>query len=768
MVILARGGLAEDAQEADFDFAADYASEEGLDDGVVAASGRIHLRRGDFELTVQDGGVVLWVDPAGWRDLRPGMGGSEDRVTDPNLILGGVIRELYAEGGVTLRRDNEVVRAQRIYYDFAANRAVLVEAEAVYQVSRGGLLVPLIVKASEIRRLSADRVEAGPARLTTCTFGEPHYELTVDRVSLTRTAEGGYSAEADDVVFRLFDIPVLWLPWASAATNVGTEPLKGIDFGRSSAFGTYLEVKLGGSLGSSPEEKPWGEWRLAPIYRAARGPGISGGLSYEQPEFGGDLLGFYQRDRKKIDHVSDLPIPRDDRGRVRLRHRHQLAEDLFGGRLTAIGEFSFLSDRGLMREYFPGEERAGKAQEDVAYLSWQGPSVAASLTVKWRANEFQTQTEYLPRLDADVFSVPVWSDVLGTGADLRLSAEAEAGQVRRVFDHKTGIRGQAVTRSGVRGEATAPLILGPVRILPRIGAGFFGYDDDGHHLGRADFFAGVRAATELSRVFPEVLSETFDLKGLRHAIDISAGWAHRFYVSRSAGEIDVADPEDLLSEIQAFDLRIRNRLQTKRAGVVVDWIDLEIRALFFPEGMVARPSPFDAREEWGLGISSLLVPEEEKYRSIARKGFGPVEVDLRARLRENLVLFGDVWFDLETDRFETWSGGFRFEALPDLALTLSQRAIRGDSSVLTAEAEFRLTESFEVRLLQQTDFRDDGGLVSGFLLRRIFHDFIVELKFERDFNRDNTSFSISVEPRILFEADRAGRRARSLTMEDLR
>ena len=60
------------------------------------------------------------------------------------------------------------------------------------------------------------------------------------------------------------------------------------------------------------------------------------------------------------------------RGRIRWQHKHVLAEDLWGGRLTGIAELSWLSDRGFLSEYYRSESLTGKEQEDVAYLDWAG------------------------------------------------------------------------------------------------------------------------------------------------------------------------------------------------------------------------------------------------------------------------------------------------------------------------------------------------------------------------------------------------------------
>jgi hypothetical protein len=772
-------GLVEELEQAlkggdpeDFEFAADY-YKEYLDepDGMVALSGRIRIARGDFELDAPNGGVVLWVDSAGWRVLRGNLGGApEEGARGARGALGTVIREVYAEGDVTLRRDGDSIVAKRLYYDFAHNRAVLVGGEILYRYESddGALRVPIIVKAERIRQLSLEKVVAGPAHLTTCDFGEPHYALTVDRVVVTRK-DGEISATTEGNVLKTMDAPILWLPWMSTGTGSGTRPLKDVNVGLSSTYGIFVEALFGGDfrLGNDPESEPIGEWWVLPVFRSRRGPGLGAGIEYAQPRYRGVLEGFYQRDHAGEDQSTGTPVPNLDRGRARLRDRHILSEELFGGTLIGIADTTSISDRNFLREYFPEEALEGKEQETAGYLSLAGEQQAGTLTGRWRVNNFETVTEYLPRATWDLFSLPVLTDIAGTGTDVLLSAEAEAGRVYRQYDDALPLRGELTDRALARGSAAAPFSLGPFRIRPEIGGGLTSYRG-GQHDDRADAYTSIRASMDLWRVFPDATSDLLQIAGIRHISDFSLAWVDRFRVSVPSDHLVVQDPYDLVNETQAFDFRFRNRLETKRSGAIVDWIDLELRTVFFPEDTPAVANPLTAREEWELGMSSLLLPEEEVWRHYDQKGFGPLTADFRMKLRDDLIFTAEVWYDLHYDRFRTYSEGLSYEAGPDLSLFIGHRAIDGDSSILTGWAEFRMTDTWDVRLLQQTDFTGDSSLVTGLALRRLMHDFIVEVSFRNDLTRNDFSFNFSIEPRIFYEAARKRRSDEPLTIFNIR
>jgi len=767
--------IAKELEGATPEFFAEYLTET-LDEGypgIVALSGEIRVTYGQFSLEVPDGGVVLWVDPDGWRKFRDAAGDSAAG-GEPGEALGVVIRELYAEGNVDLRRGQQYVRAEKMYYNFAQNRALIVNTEVIYRYEdpEKSFRLPLSLKAEKLRQLSEDRFRAENAVVTTSMFAEPAFALQVDRVTLTKEGPS-FGIDSAETTFRLSGLPVFWLPFFGGATDFSIEPVQGIILGSSSRYGFVGGVKLGTGIRlSEDDDEPWGKWGAEIVYRSRRGMGGGVDLSYGGDDYWGYLTGYYQRDRQSEDFVTGFPIPSENRGRVRWQHRQVISEDLWGGRLLGIGEFSWLSDAGFLREYYSREALEGKAQEDIGYVYWSGGSHALSLLGKWHANGFQTQTEYLPSLTYDLFSAPVASDILGTGMDVYVAAEGQAARMERKYSDLLDPEpeGVATSRFIGRGSVQTPFSIGALRVSPELGGGVTAWSDRDAAANdpRYDAFASVRLATDLWKVYPDVSSETFDLSGLRHVIDLSATWANRFAVTEPSSAVTVQDPYDLLDEFHALDFRIRNRLETKRAGRIVDFIDFELRALFFPEYTPARPAPFGMREEWEQGMSSVLVPKEEQLRTIARKGWGPIFGDLRARLREDLFFVGDLWYDFETRRFETYSSGVRYEAWPMVSFFVGHRAIQGDSSIITGWVDFSMAKRWSLRFFQQTDLMGDKGLASGITVRRHVHDFVLSATLRHNSLENDTSISFSFEPLFLYDSRRAQEAKEVLRFEEMR
>jgi hypothetical protein len=765
-LLYASAARAEEAPAPDL-FQADYVAEDlSPGEGHVRATGRVHIRSGEFELRIEQGGVVIWVDPETWPDFRDGMGGEEEKpeksgkegtAVEESSPLGTVFRELYAEGGVILRRGEQEIRAERLFFNFAKNRAVVLKGELLARIGSevDGPRVPILLRAGRIYQTMKDQLTAEDPSVTTCLFADPHYDIGIGELTLWRRGEE-YSFVSEGNWLDVGGIPIMWFPALWGSTELGTDPIRGVDFGSSSRYGTYGSVTIGQHLftGEGKDEQLLADWQITPLYRSRRGHGAEFEVDYGQAGWRGGLDAVYQRDKQDEDRVTEAPIPRRDRGRVRWQHYHVLARDVAGGRVTGIGEVSWISDRNFLEEYESSEDNEGKAKEHVGWISWAGNSQAIAFGGRWRGNEFQTETEYRPRGVYDLFATQLAEDAFGPGVDLYLEAEGEAAKVFRAFDHKLDQRGVLTDRYAARGALSAPFSVGPVRVLPRFGAGSVAYEG-GQDLNRLDVFGSVRASMDFWRVFPDVTSDLFQLAGLKHIVDLSAGYANRYGVSKQSSRVFVQDPQDLLDEIEAFDVRVRNRFQTKRGGAVVDWIDMELRGLFFPGELPARPSPLGFREEFRQGSHGTLVPEEETFRTIERDGLGPILGELRAQVRENLFVAADAWYDFETHRFETYSEGIRYDAQPELSFFVGHRAIQGISSSVTAWVDFELGSRWSARVFQQTDFRGERDrLATGLNLRRILHDFVVELRFRVNSKQRTSSFTVSIEPIALFESGR--------------
>ena len=94
-----------------------------------------------------------------------------------------VVTGVYLEGDVTVDQGDQLtVRAERIYYDFTSQRAIMLDATlATVDEVRN---VPLYMRADEIRQLARGEFAAKKVTFSTSEFHTPHYHIGASEVYL--------------------------------------------------------------------------------------------------------------------------------------------------------------------------------------------------------------------------------------------------------------------------------------------------------------------------------------------------------------------------------------------------------------------------------------------------------------------------------------------------------------------------------------------------------------------------------------------------------
>jgi hypothetical protein len=762
--------------------------------------------RGSFSLEAHS--VVLWADPekakqeggrlamlvGGATPRDPGKTGpggeagetaapappavpppdeSRDRLVPPDLrqFLGPVIHSIYAEGDVRYRLGTFTVRTDRLFVDF--RNGILATGKVTVTTSIGiksrQRSLPLLVRAERMRRVATDTLLLQPAVYTTCDFAEPHYcfkatsfEITDQEDYRTFTAYGS--------VLHVEGVPVFYLPYISGSSELSSGLLRNATLRKSSRFGVEEHVLLGDDI--LTESGRWGEWRLNTDYKARRGPGIGPEVKYDTGDkssgYEGELKTYYQRDDARRDLFDDSPVPKADRGRVQWEHRQRLGEGL---RLDlSVADFS---DRNFQREYLKDEALNDRDPESYASLQWRRGTDEASVSMKYRVNDFRTETTELPDATFRRISEPVPAALVPSwlldGATF--SVDARGGAYERRYDEKTGIHGEGEIREDAVARLEGLRWVGPVSVAPFTTAGttvWQGLDRPGGNTDRTrgDLATGLRMEIEARRDFEDVRNSTLDLHGLRHVASLEALAYDRWAVTRDPMGPQAVDRIDTLQEVQVGELRFRNRLQTIRGGERVDWLDLELRGFWFPNGLDPRKSPLRFKEE---GLEEDRFSDfvgEEKYRASAPPGQrGPVEADFRARLRENLYFIGEGEYDAGRRRMVTTAEGVRWYQAPTVSIYLGRRAIAADSDIYTATLDWFPSDRWGLRFNQQTDFRNGTGLITEFGIRRLWHDWVLEMYVKNDQGAHDRSFGLSLTPSPLWEPPTSAQKLGRLNFE---
>jgi hypothetical protein len=376
---------------------------------ILSGGALIYQERpgGEFLQLQADNGVIF-------TNLEFGKGFDQlnqiRRVQDAvsGVYLEGDVRVTFTPANLA-ERGEQTLEANRIFYDFTTDRAVL--TDAVLHSVDPKLQIPMIVRARTLRQLSrSDRLtefNAQNVRLSTSGFAVPSYHIAADKayVRQVETNDPRYGTlttfNASHATLRSFGIPIFYFPVISGTMTERGSALRGINVSNSRGFGLGVQTQWGlfETLGQLPPEDLDVSYRLD--YFSDRGPGggidakYGGGFitqTTRQPwNFEGDFTSYLTHDsgvdnlgrrRARVVHEDEW------RGRATWEHQHFFPED-WQVQLRA----SYISDPTFMEEWYEREFETSLPMETSAYFKHQRDTEAFSLLFSFQPNDFVTTSD---------------------------------------------------------------------------------------------------------------------------------------------------------------------------------------------------------------------------------------------------------------------------------------------------------------------------------------------------------------------------------------
>jgi len=638
-------------------------------------------------LDVEADRAVVWIRKGNAQQVADSLR-SDQGVSSQEL-------EFYMAGHVILRstqnsgKDRLTLEAEELYYDARRNVAIALNARLETLTNPSGslrtLTEPIILTTPQLLRTGPDTFEVREAELFSSKLpSDPGLKLLVANATVTNTTRPRtgwfgqplYSRDgkplmiqesivrAKNVYATLEDVPFFYTPYLVADARDPLGPLETVDLGYNRIFDFQAGVGLNGYklLGLQPIEGT--RWRILLDYMSRRGPALGSNFSYNGqfqdwqyvegwdrviPSYNGlvRLYGIYDKSQDILGGSRPyLPFdPPGWRGRSLWR---QSLFDLPEG-FNVQSQVSLLSDRNFLEQYFKPEFDNEPNQANFLYVKQQQDQWAWSALGQVRTSNWITTTQWLPRLDGYLI-----------GQDLfdRFTSNTQAslayGQLRNSSDPPIPLQGVAVqppgwpqaydittqTTSSARlalvEELSLPVHLGPVNLAPYAKGAVVGYSNDLQETESAQLWGGlgVRASLPLSRLYPELQSELFNVNGIYHKLVFGANY---FYAQSTQsylryGEFDrlhddasasalreitpyqpvlnpsagfalatspLFDPQryairrlidnrlDTLDNIQVVQLDLLQRWQTKRgfpgAEHIIDWMVLDTSISLFPQ-----------------------------------------------------------------------------------------------------------------------------------------------------------------------------------------
>ncbi len=670
------------------------------------------------------------------------------------------VEAAYLEGDVVVRQGPNMIRASKVYYDFLADRALILDAVVETTVAQRN--IPLYARAAEVRQLSQNRFAASNARLSTSEFYTPHYHVGAGHIELTNRTVPDPSGRSPVLSAGSFRIrhatlnvgghPIAYWPYIGGNIDTSETGIKNIRSGYSDDFGVEFETEwhFFNVLGF---ETPKGfDATLSVDYFSRRGPAIGVDAEYKRDRYFGLLRSYLMTDRDEdfLGREREALSEEDLRGRILLRHRQYLQDDW-----SVSLELSYISDRGFLEEFFESEFDTEKEQETLLYLKRQRENWAFTAHVQPRVLDFVTTTERLPELGFHVAGEPI-GDIGTLYSETRLGLVGyRPGEQTFLQFLRNGRRvgSGTVGRVDSRQEVGLPVDMGPIRLVPFLSLRGTAWDDSPHAGGlvRAMGTWGVRGSLYLSQTFPEARSALFDVEGVRHIVksDLVAWVSSTNRDSTELYPFDEAVEE--IDEVDGVALGVRQRWQTKRGGEstrrTVDFLTLDTEVGVFNDAK---------SDEITNGFTSFSRPEHSITQNYLNSS-------LIWRVNDRTALLSELNYDLNDGEVDILNVSLAVERSPRLSYLLGYRFIEeSDSELFAFDVNYRLTEKHTLAVRELYDFAEGRTEDFTIALIRKFPRWFVALSFALDEPEDDFGVSMSVWPEGLRQATLGSRRFTAL------
>lgn len=745
-------------------------------------------------------------------------GGAKDMMAQPGGVVGLNPREA------------RTMRADRVYYDVSNHKAIAVNADLEY--TREGFVNTGHVVAPEVDQLSSTEFTAfeavihasrlpsdpgftlnigqadifkAPRRARRTIFGLPFRDRRTGQVA----EEEPELLEARRMSMRVLGIPIFYLPRLQTNLNDPLGPFRGVTFRQDRIFGyqayaTWDMLELVGLTKLEGER-----WNLLTDYLSLRGPALGTVYNRTSQTFMGmqapfqTLVKGYTVDDRGTD-VLGGPREKDfqgpaKRGRLLWQYQQQFTlsepEDLI-----FQGQFAYLSDRNFLEQYFNNEYNFGPNQETFAFGKYQSGNSAFTLLAQADTGQnWLTRTYWMPKaegylLGQSLFERFTWHSWASAGwarldtfrlppSDFPLLPGATTGGLIKPVGEDNGFpppeRNTEAGRVDWMQRISAPFHVGALNVAP-YGVLDLAYYTDSNRAdpqGRVYGGGGVRASVPLSKLYPDVTSDLFNLCGLYHKNTFSANyfiagsnvsWAVLPQLDRlnddatenawrditpwqsvytnlgpkvgqalQLGSYNKFNPReyairrlvdsnpDTLDDIQVVQLDWRQRLQTKRGypGLehTVDWLTLDLSGSIFPAAN---------RDNFGVPVGFL-----EGY--------------LMWNVGDRTNVYANGWLDPFEYGARYWEVGTNFYRDDRTAFTLSYKEVQPLASRLViASATYVFSPKYAVTGVTAYDFGYNASLSNSLLFTRVGTDLQITVGFTYNSLVRNFGFTINIIPNL--------------------
>ncbi len=543
-------------------------------------------------------------------------------------------QDAHAFGNVTHERDGSIWRGDEIRYNFKSRKGDFGTFNAHLDMYH--------VTAQESERVSASEFVLKRATITTCDSPRPEYRL---RASEARVLDNE-RVVAKHVTFFLGPVPIFYVPrwtrqFAGDKTDIDIVP------GYSSRMGPYLLTAYNYRINDVFKASTHLD------YRVKRGLGVGQDVEWgdQKLPYHGQARAYYTQDQSPLEKRSDEDIAEYGDLIEKDRYRLKLSDNRsFTPRDNLITEIHYVSDPGIIEDFFNREFRDNAQPENRVSLTHRGDQYSAGLQINKRLNDFYENVNRVPEA---FFTVPRLQ--LGE-SQFFYETENTASFLEREFKESSGKESYDAFRLDSGHMIYYPTRhFGFLNVMPRAGYRGTYYSktfEDTYQTNvvssvdtngivsitnevltlRRDLGSDVRNLFELGvevsfKAFGVIHEEpgffSRDDRGLRHVVEPYARHTYNPEPNLLPESLPQFDSVDTLRKRHDVQLGVRNKFQTKRRNRIHDLLDMDVYTYYRIEKEVNQEDFSDVTfkgrlrlvDMWKLDFDGDFDPYESEFKS---------------------------------------------------------------------------------------------------------------------------------------------------------
>lgn len=665
------------------------------------------------------------------------------KLTCNKLKVNMQTKEGLAEGNARLEDAKGVITGERIIYDFQNKTGVIINAD--FRAN------PYFGKARKVEKVSDSEFVAKNGYMTTCNLDHPHYRFAVKKLNMFP----GEKMQAQEATLYLGAVPVAYLPRFNYSMK---EPIMHVQVepGKSKDWGLYILNTWRYNLTENVNA------RVSLDYRSKLGFAEGFDINYTKSPVGkGDFKFYYTNE--KPDNLPEGSSPSEFQ-RYFMRWRHKWNIDPV---TNVTAEFYKITDKRrkvdseheILKDYFFREYE--KDSQPLSYLLFHHSFNYSSIDVllQKRTNHWFDQLDKQPEID---YSLP--SLQLGESPFYFENVSQLANYNKKATTSPATPDDVTVTRFDTTNKLSLPTKVGFIEFKPFASSRQTFYDkgaNDQSAIVRTIFSGGVDLSTKFYRIFDVKTNFLgLDINVLRHIITPTIGYLYTHVPTIPGSNIRQIDSVDSINRGNTATVGLSNKLQTKRNGQSVDFVDFLVTTDY-----VIRPK---------TGDNAIFTPLPGEH---LKSDYSDILFKLKVlpyswvRLEANATFEHSDQTNVNYNKFSLVNYDLSFDLGGGRSFSLGQRYERKGKNEVTAGLNWRLSPKWKFSMYQRYNFKKSPSLKRGsqeqqYTLTRDLHCWEVDMAYNIKKNEGSTiyfTFRLKAFPENEFGFDQTTHRVKSGT-----